>query len=143
MASAVPWLSALVSPVIVADSSASCVEPPSARFAAPPTQGRGTPSDLGRLPRVDQPGQRPVGGELRHPGLEPAPRAQEGVLGRTDGGLARVRIPLPLGGAVLERRAEPLEQLAQPLPGGLADGLVDVGEAYRERRRRPRAGTDR
>src|SRR6185312_1735216 len=43
-----------------------------------------------------------------------------------------VRQPLPLGGAVLERRAEAFEQLGESLAGGFVDGTVEVGEAYGE-----------
>src|SRR6185437_16918440 len=64
--------------------------------------------------------------------MEPAPRGREGIFRRTDGGLAFVRQPPPLGGAVLEPRAEAFEQPGKPLAGGFLDRPVEVGEAYRE-----------
>jgi hypothetical protein len=87
---------------------------------------------LADLIDVDQPGQRPVRGQLREPGLEPALRAQKRLFSRTDGGFAFVVQPLPLGRAVLERRSGQLEKPGEAVPGGLADGLVDVGQAHRE-----------
>jgi hypothetical protein len=81
---------------------------------------------------VDQPGQRPVGGQLREPGLEPAAGAQHRLIHRTNGGFASVRQLLPLGWAVLQRRAEQAEEPDEPVAGDLADRLVEVGQADRE-----------
>jgi len=81
------------------------------------------------LGRVDQPGQRAVGGDLGQPRLIPVPIVQKAIFYRTDRCFASVRQPSPLGGAVLERRSDPFEQIDEPAAGGLADGSIEVGQA--------------
>ena len=87
---------------------------------------------LGRVAGVDQLGQRPVGGELGEPRLEPVPFAEERLFHRTGCGFASVGQPLPFRRAVPQRRAEPFEQLDEAVAGGFADGAVQVGEAHGE-----------
>ena len=86
-------------------------------------------ADLLGLGRVDQPGERAVGGDLGQPGLIPVPVVQKAIFGRTDRCFASVRQPSPVRRAVPERRTDPFEQFDEPSADCLADGTVEVGEA--------------
>jgi hypothetical protein len=81
------------------------------------------------LGRVDQPGQCAIGGDLRQPRLIPVPVVQKAIFCRTDRCFASVRQPSPVGGAVLDRRPDPFEQIDEPAAGGLADGSIEVSQA--------------
>jgi hypothetical protein len=90
------------------------------------TRGLADPLGLGR---VDQPGERAVGGDLRQPGSVPVPFVQKTIFCRTDRGFASVRQPSPVCGAVFKRRPDPFQQFDEPSAGGLANGFIEVDQA--------------